>query len=278
MLGQRLLIAIIGIPLLLVALFAGEPWIALVVIGLIVAAAIEMAGLLSRAGYPVRPAVAGAVALFTGAVMALSPVGRDFVFAGWLVILVAGAAISTWLTDPRHGTADLAGFAVVAMASAALSSLVRILFTVRFGSAHGVLTNWLDDGRIWVLAIVVIVWAYDTAAYATGRIFPRGHFFNHISPGKTASGAIGGLIGAIVVGFLVGIVILRPGTGLGLGLLVGLVAPIGDLAESMLKRAAGVKDSSTIIPGHGGILDRMDSFLTVAPAAWLLLVAINVAA
>jgi phosphatidate cytidylyltransferase len=277
MLGQRLLVAVIGIPLLLVALLAGEPWLALVVIALIVAAAIEMAGLLTRAGYPVRPAVAGAAALFTGGVMALSPVGRDYVFAGWLVIVIAGGLLSIWHTDPRHGAAELAGFAVVALATAALSSLVRILFTVRFGSAHGVLVNWLDDGRIWLLAIVLIVWAYDTAAYAVGRLFPRGRFFNHISVGKTASGAIGGLVGAIAVGLLMGYVILRPGTGLALGLLVGLVAPIGDLAESMLKRAAGVKDSSTIIPGHGGILDRMDSFLTVAPAAWLLLIALNVA-
>jgi phosphatidate cytidylyltransferase len=126
-----------------------------------------------------------------------------------------------------------------------------------------------------LLLVVLTVWACDTFAYATGRLFPRGHFFAHISPNKTWSGAIGGFVGAAVAGYLLGLVVQAPTKGLIIGLAVGLLAPIGDLTESTLKRAAGAKDSSHLFPGHGGILDRMDSFMTVAPVVWLLLAFLN---
>jgi len=120
------------------------------------------------------------------------------------------------------------------------------------------------------------VWGYDTGAYLTGRWLGRRRLIDHISPSKTVEGLAGGLVLAtLAAGLGAALVGLPPWQPLVLGPLVGLAAQAGDLAESMLKRAAGRKESGFIIPGHGGILDRIDSFLFAAPvlAAWALWVA-----
>jgi phosphatidate cytidylyltransferase len=132
----------------------------------------------------------------------------------------------------------------------------------------------LDNGRIALLFLVLTVWTLDSGAYLSGRTFPRGRMAPHISPNKTWTGAIGGTVAAVVVA-----TILWWGTGdspvVGaiLGFVIAVTAQAGDLAESMLKRAAGQKDSGRLIPGHGGFLDRVDSFLFAAPAMYAALVA-----
>ena len=119
------------------------------------------------------------------------------------------------------------------------------------------------------------MWAFDTFAYVVGRAHGRGRFLNHISPNKTWSGVIGGSVAAVVVAgslaWASGQAILG---GLLLGLVVAVAAQAGDVAESMLKRAAGAKDSGGLIPGHGGVLDRVDSFLFAGPVvlAYLLII------
>lgn len=273
MLRLRLVTAAIGIPLLLLVLLAGQPWLALLVIVLVVVASFELSGLLVRAGYPVQPALVGALALF-GAVQAALVVPRqEAFFAAWLVtVFVAAAMVAIRLTEPAAGMLRWAGTVFGAITVTMLAFLLRIAVGARPNSAEGALLQYLDPGRIWLLGVVLIVWAYDSAAYTVGRLWGQGHFFAHISPNKTWSGAAGGAVGAALAGLLLGVVIGRPVQALGLGLLVGLIAPVGDLGESMLKRAAGVKDSSRLFPGHGGLLDRIDSFLAVAPAAWLYLV------
>ena len=119
------------------------------------------------------------------------------------------------------------------------------------------------------------MWAYDTGAYLIGRRFGRERFLTHISPSKTYAGLLGGIVAStIVVGAML--------VGLGqpvwhaaiLGPVAALAAQAGDLAESMLKRAAGAKDSGALIPGHGGMLDRVDSFLFAAPVVTLYVVAV----
>jgi phosphatidate cytidylyltransferase len=269
----RLLTAAIGIPLLLLVLLAGQPWLSLLVVALVVVASFELSGLLVRAGYPVEPALVGALALF-GAIQAALVVPRqEAFFAAWLVTVFVVATIAAIrLPEPSAGMLRWAGTVFGAIAAAMLAFLLRIAVGVQPDSAEGALLQYLDPGRIWLLSVVLMVWAYDTAAYAVGRLWGRGHFFAHISPHKTWSGAVGGAVGAALAGLLLGLLIGRPIQALGLGLLVGLVAPVGDLGESMLKRAAGVKDSARLFPGHGGLLDRVDSFLAVAPAAWLYLV------
>jgi phosphatidate cytidylyltransferase len=134
----------------------------------------------------------------------------------------------------------------------------------------------IGSGVAWALTLVLIVWGYDTGAYLTGRLVGRRRLVEHISPSKTVEGVAGGLIlstiGAGIGAWLIG---LEPWHPLIMGPLVGLAAQAGDLAESMLKRAAGRKESGFLVPGHGGILDRVDSFLFAAPmlAGYALLVA-----
>ena len=118
----------------------------------------------------------------------------------------------------------------------------------------------------WPLLLVLIVWGYDTGAYLTGRWLGRTRLIDHISPSKTVEGLAGGLVVATLAAgigaWMIGLPAWHP---LVIGPVVGLTAQAGDLAESMLKRAAGRKESGFLIPGHGGILDRIDSFLFAAP-------------
>ena len=124
----------------------------------------------------------------------------------------------------------------------------------------------LDDGRNWILFAVFVTAASDTAAFFTGRILGRRCLAPRISPGKTWEGTIGGILGAVIVSLL--FLLLTPfhlnlhwGQAIFLGLLLSIFGQLGDLVESLFKRNMGVKDSGKLIPGHGGILDRMDSII-----------------
>jgi phosphatidate cytidylyltransferase len=119
------------------------------------------------------------------------------------------------------------------------------------------------DGLQWTLFTVFAVIVSDAAALLVGSRFGRHPFFTNVSPKKTVEGAIAGVVGALIV-MLVGVsgvIGLSPLHGIVLGLLVGISAGVGDLVESQMKRIADVKDSSHLIPGHGGVLDRIDSIL-----------------
>jgi phosphatidate cytidylyltransferase len=133
-------------------------------------------------------------------------------------------------------------------------------------------------GVAWVIVAFVVSWANDTFAYFAGHSFGRHKLYERISPKKTWEGFAGGLagsvVGALAVMWLLHPKALGPAGAVVVGLGAGVLGPLGDLAESMVKRAAGVKDSGKIIPGHGGLLDRIDALLFVAPwvyvcAAWL---------
>ena len=124
--------------------------------------------------------------------------------------------------------------------------------------------------------LILVVWGYDTGAYLTGRLLGRRRLLSHISPSKTVEGLAGGLVTATVAAAIGAAIIgLEPWHIVVIGPIVGLAAQAGDLVESMLKRAAGRKESGFLVPGHGGILDRIDSFLFAAPvlAGYALLAA-----
>ena len=128
------------------------------------------------------------------------------------------------------------------------------------------------DGKAWVFFTLLVVMAGDTGAFYVGRRFGRRRLYERVSPGKTLEGALGGLAGSAAVGAVFSAFLLPWGflAGALAGLLVGAVGQVGDLVESMIKRQAGVKDSSGLLPGHGGLLDRLDSLLFALPAAWVL--------
>jgi len=136
----------------------------------------------------------------------------------------------------------------------------------------------VSAGGLLLLLPILLTWASDIGAFFIGRAFGKRKLMPSVSPGKTVAGAVGGLGATIVVGWLYARFVLTPTTQLAFvrggiiafAALVSVAAQIGDLAESLLKREAGMKDSSHIIPGHGGVLDRFDSLLFVLPVAYVL--------
>ncbi len=131
-------------------------------------------------------------------------------------------------------------------------------------------------GRANVMFLVLIVWGTDIGAYVIGRLIGGPRLAPRISPGKTLSGAVGGLVVAVLIGWAAAVLWQTPPLhGAVVGGVLGVVCQLGDLFESAAKRHFGVKDSGRLIPGHGGVLDRVDGLLTAAPAAGVLVMVLG---
>jgi phosphatidate cytidylyltransferase len=174
--------------------------------------------------------------------------------------------------DPREGLPTWFATVFGAIYASFLGFVIRLGHEAPALPAGAPLAG-LGAERGWIVLLVLGVWAYDTGAYFVGKRFGRRRFLAHISPSKTYAGLIGGIVAAtVVVGAVLNGLGQPPVGALVLGPLLSLAAQAGDLAESMLKRAAGAKDSGRLIPGHGGILDRVDSFLFAAPVVTLYVI------
>lgn len=140
--------------------------------------------------------------------------------------------------------------------------------------AHMVLIRYLPDGASWLLIMTAVTAGGDTGAYYIGTTMGRRKLCPDISPGKTIEGAIGGILtgsfAAVVMGFLL-LAEYNPLKILSTALILSVVSIIGDIAESVIKRSAGVKDSSALLFGHGGVLDRIDGMLITAPVLYYIL-------
>jgi phosphatidate cytidylyltransferase len=271
---QRATSAAVLVPLLLVVIALGGIAVSIAIAVITVLAAREAFALLRAAGHPALPVLGGVLAL---------TVILDAVFPGVLegsgllliaVGLVLSAVAAFTRQDPRDGLATW-------MATVFGALYVSLLaFVVRLGHAGppipaGAPLDVLGPERGWIVLLILAVWSYDTGAYLVGRRFGRERFLSHISPSKTYAGLVGGIVTtSVVVGLMLVGLGQTPIHALLLGPLSALAAQAGDLAESMLKRAAGAKDSGTLIPGHGGMLDRVDSFLFAAPVVTLYVVAL----
>ena len=273
MLRERARSAAILAPPILVALLLGGPWIALVVAIAVAIGAAEAFRLLTAAGhasFPTLGIVLAVVIALADEVRAL-PGGSGLILAGVGLVLVGSVAITR--PDPREGLATL----ITTTFGAAYVGLLGFIPRLAAVDAPVVDTSplgLLGGERAWVLILLLTVWTFDTAAYAVGRRIGSRHFIPTISPGKTVEGVVGGTVAAVVVCTILVLAVGRPPiAGFFLGLVIAGSAQIGDLAESMLKRAAGAKESGRLIPGHGGLLDRIDSFLFAAPVAFLYVVA-----
>jgi phosphatidate cytidylyltransferase len=269
--------ALLFVPPLVVIVILGGWWITLAVIALTLVAGLECFRLLKLAGYPALPwlGLAIAVAIVIDAAVPTVLAGSGAILAAIGIVLAAAGSFTR--ADPRDGLNAWVGTVFGALYVGLLA------FVVRLGAGApaipaGAPFTVLGAERTWVMILILAVWGYDTGAYLVGRtwgarfgqLIGRERFLEHISPSKTYAGLIGGLIATtvVVLGGLwgAGQPVL---VGFLLGPIVGLAAQCGDLAESMLKRAAGAKSSSDLIPGHGGVLDRVDSFLLAAPVMTL---------
>jgi phosphatidate cytidylyltransferase len=227
--------------------------------------------------------VAGAVAA-SELVLMFGAIGLAEVFG------IAVAGLVPFVAAFERSGDLLPGWAGLALAGATVVLFVLFLFrrgpleTVPRAMAVVVL-SWLYCGLLlatlvglrlrfdvsWVILAFVVTWGNDTFAYFAGHAFGRHKLMPRISPGKTWEGFFGGAAGSVLCALGARLVLpgfereLSVGVALAVGLGGAVLGPLGDLAESMVKRAAGVKDSSHIIPGHGGLLDRIDALLFVAP-------------
>lgn len=190
--------------------------------------------------------------------------------------------------EPGHSTI-LTGAAIAAMIAtlflkerpkeAIVDMAVTLLGMIYIGwfFSYFIFIRALSDKGGYLLFLLVTVWALDTIAYFVGKVFGKHKLWPSVSPQKSIEGAIAGfifcLIAAAIFGYFAGFETIH---SLILGAIIGVAAQLSDLVESLIKRDAGVKDASQLIPGHGGVLDRMDSFILTAPIvyyylAWVVL-------
>ncbi|MDI3406064.1 phosphatidate cytidylyltransferase [Streptomyces cavernicola] len=182
----------------------------------------------------------------------------------WVAMALTALAVLVWrMTEPPEGyLRDVTAGVFAAFYVPFLATFVSMMLTA-------------DDGAWRVLTFLVLTVVSDTGAYAVGWRFGKHKLAPRISPGKTREGLLGAVSFAMVAGALCMEFLIDGGSwwqGLLLGFAVAASATLGDLGESMIKRDLGIKDMGTLLPGHGGIMDRLDSLLPTAPVVWLLLV------
>lgn len=162
----------------------------------------------------------------------------------------------------------------------AISNLATTLFPIFYiGLSLGTLIGLRESkyfdyfkAGVFIISIFAIIWICDTAAYFVGKSFGKRKLYERVSPNKTVEGFIGGLIFAFISSFIAKYAVLDSLTiydAVAIATIVGIFGQLGDLVESLIKRDAGVKDSSNIIPGHGGVFDRFDSLIYVAPLVYI---------
>lgn len=256
----RILTALIGIPLVLAVVFRADPLLFGAVVILLALAALHEYLIICA----VEKLIAVAILCSAAAVLAAIPAGA--VAAAAAVALYFLAFLSLWrVGDPARRFRGLAE---------------GILGLVYIGYALGCLWLLREDqqvargaGAAWVFLVLSATWAGDSAAYFIGSRFGRRKFAPTLSPKKTWAGSVAGLAGSLAGGFLAfpffGGAVPVP-LAVVTALAVGVAGQFGDLFESLWKRAKGVKDSGQLIPGHGGILDRIDSLLLALPVAYHL--------
>lgn len=260
---MRLVSAAVLLAVILATLWALPPWGTVMLAAIAAfAAAGEVAGMAAHAGARVPRALVGAAAALVSVALlaSIEQTPADALALVLLALVVAGGAVT--LVDGPD-TATFIRAATVTMAPVYVGLPLGVIAWVQ--CVHG------PAATTWLLAMIAVS---DSAQYYCGRTFGRRKLAPAVSPAKTVEGALGGVVVAAIAGAAT-VSLALPGVGpvagglLTLGL--ALAGIVGDLFESLLKRSVGVKDSSALIPGHGGVLDRIDSHLFAAPVFYFFL-------
>jgi phosphatidate cytidylyltransferase len=256
---RRVGTALVALPALLAVALAGPPWLAVLVVAAALAVGLlEFFALLSARGLRPMRAAAGllATALFLDAAL---PGWLGLPLAPFAALVLLGSALA------RRGDTE-------AIVSAAFSLLGGVYLGALGGTIAGLrLVPTESEGGFRLVLLLGIVVFSDSFAFFVGHAAGRRKLAPSISPGKTVEGALGGLAGGVAGAFLVraaGLPSMPAADTVALGMAVSALGIVGDLEESLLKRWAGVKDSGTLFPGHGGMLDRLDSLLFGAPVLY----------
>jgi phosphatidate cytidylyltransferase len=258
----RVLIAGIGIPVVLAMNYVGGAlYLAVITITALLAAA-EAYHILWQGGY--RPLAL--LGLPLAAILAAAPAFHHSSDVWRASVLISLMIAALWFFPRRMSKQPFTNWAFTILPAVYTGGLLGSLLAVRL----------LHRGAWLVFVILLTTWAYDTGAYIAGHFWGQRPFMQHISPKKTWEGVAGGLILALAA-----VLVCGPHAGLSrwvtvaLALTIAVAAQVGDLAESLLKRQAGVKDSGVLIPGHGGLLDRIDSLLFTSTAGYYLFLAVG---
>ncbi|CAG9296061.1 phosphatidate cytidylyltransferase [Celerinatantimonas diazotrophica] len=269
MLRQRIITALLLAPIAIICIFfLPIKGLAVLLSAIVLIASYEWSGLVSRSALT-RTGITVTLAFFwfasfsvfswqrvadNSGLIALFFIAVIFWLLALLLVLRYPDSAQYWSTKPL------------------LKCCAGLLALIPFGWSMLILRNtntqhsWI--GALWVVYVMALVWAADTGAYFAGRRFGRIKLAQKVSPNKTIEGLAGGLIAAMVICLLV-LTIVNPDINgwvfFGTSVLTALVSVLGDLFESMLKREANIKDSGSILPGHGGILDRIDSLTAALP-------------
>lgn len=260
----RILVGLAGIPAIIGLVLLGGRVFGVATFVLAVGGLLEFYALARAKG--ARPeAAAGIAAAAAMYAPVLLPAAAEYlpVILGLITLFVVGARMR------RPGGSAIADVSATIAGAAYFPFL--FLFLPMLYNLGGANIGGVEGGRLLVLSLFVSVWMCDIAAYFAGKFLGRRKLFERVSPKKTWEGAAAGFVGAAAGFTLTGMATtpdVPAGHLLALGGLTGIFGQIGDLAESLLKRDAGVKDSSGVLPGHGGVLDRFDSMTFAAPVAY----------
>ena len=288
-LGNRLMVAAIGIPIVVAAVYFGRWTLGPALAFFAAGAALELYAMAERKGVrPLRlPGMMVAAGLVLIAmVLPSAPLAGPALWTAALLALLVLTLAAIWARgvdgQPLTSVAVTAFGAFLPGGAMAYALFLRHI-------PPGVNTTGIEHetwralaGLAFVAYPLAVTWMTDSAAYFAGKRWGRRKLIPSVSPGKTVVGAVAGLFGGVLGGWVIAGPVasswlgldVDPGLGAVGGLLIAVVSQAGDLAESLWKREAGVKDSGTFFPGHGGILDRMDSLLFTIPASywWLTLI------
>lgn len=253
--SKRWLTGVVGVPLIFSILFYGpEELFSLLIVVLILAAVVEYNRLIFGEGFAWEKVAVLAAAFLVPAAFATG----DPQYALLVISLSIMSAFFFFLLDGRRKSCDLAP----------VSKVILGIVYIPLMLSYFILIRRTTNGILWVSFVLVLAFSGDIAAYYVGKMLGRRKLLPFVSPGKTVEGAIGAYLGS-VAGSMVFQQLFFPTLSvihaLALGIAGSTLGQLGDLCESAVKRTAGVKDSGTLLPGHGGLLDRLDCLIFIIP-------------